>query len=112
MTHSWVPQFTAKDFTLSGETQIYSGFCGLKRLSFQFSLFKGGKSEMISRECVDKSSAIAVLLYDPDADKVVMIEQIRVGAFALKEGPWILEIVAGVIESGDNIQETIYREVE
>jgi ADP-ribose pyrophosphatase len=60
-----------------------------------------------------------VLLYDPGSDKVVLIEQFRVGAFAATASPWfsddyspwLIEAVAGIIEEGETPEEVARRDV-
>jgi len=51
-----------------------------------------------------------VLLYDPAKDKVVMVEQFRVGALDDEQGPWLLEIVAGIVEENESIKDVARRE--
>jgi len=57
-----------------------------------------------------RGSCVAVLLYDPHADKVVLIEQFRTGAILNPEKTWLVEIVAGAIEEGEIAEEVAYRE--
>jgi len=40
----------------------------------------------------------------------VLIEQFRVGALGHSKTPWLLEIVAGVVESGESLEAVAYRE--
>jgi len=58
------------------------------------------------------------LPYDPNLDRVVLIEQFRVGAYAalasdwFDDGasPWLVECVAGIIEKGEAPQDVARRE--
>ncbi len=79
----------------------YQGFFTLQRLTLRHSLFGGGMSPAITREIIERGDVAAVLLYDPDLDRVVLIEQFRVGALGDPQGAWLLEIVAGIIEPGE-----------
>jgi len=110
MTFTWVPQFCEQDYQITAVQAIYNGYCSLQKLTVQFSLFQGGMSPPIQRELVLRHPAVAVLLVDVTQRQVVMIEQFRVGACRSKN-PWLLEIVAGVIEPGDEPLETARREV-
>ena len=69
----------------------------------------GGEIE-VQRELFHRGDAVAVLLYDPSKDKIVLIEQFRVGAIDDENGPWLLEIVAGVVEPGESITDVARRE--
>ena len=67
-------------------------------------------SPVISRELVERGDVAAVLLYDPAADRVVLIEQFRIGPIADAAGPWMIEIVAGLIEPGESPEAVARRE--
>ncbi|HSD61154.1 MAG TPA: NUDIX domain-containing protein [Burkholderiales bacterium] len=88
----------------------YQGFYRLERLKLRHRLFAGGMSPPIVREVIEVGDVAAVLLYDPRRDEVVMIEQFRVGARDDPRGPWLLEIVAGLIEPGETAEEVARRE--
>ena len=42
-------------------------------------------------------------------DEVVLIEQIRIAAYDTSETPWLLEMVAGMIEEGESRLEDVAR---
>ena len=88
---------------------VFSGFFKVDKCQIRHDLYAGGEIE-ISRELFHRGDAVAALLYDPVKDKVVMIEQFRVGAIADEQGPWLLEIVAGVIEEGESPRDVARRE--
>lgn len=79
----------------------YQGFYRMERMRLRHRLFAGGMSPPMVRETIEKADVAAVLLYDPKRDEVVMIEQFRIGARNDPRGPWLLEIVAGLIEAGE-----------
>lgn len=88
----------------------YQGFFRLEKLRLRHSLYRGGMSPELVRERIERGDVSAVLLYDPRHDQVVMIEQFRVGAMDDPQGPWMLEIVAGLIEAGETPEEVARRE--
>ncbi|TMQ76296.1 NUDIX domain-containing protein [Candidatus Accumulibacter phosphatis] len=92
---------SGQDVEIIGQEICYQGFFRLERLQLRHRLFAGGMSPAIVRETIEKGDVAAVLLYDPQRDEVVMIEQFRIGARADPRGPWLLEIVAGLIEDGE-----------
>ena len=99
-----------KQFEIIKETSCYKGFFSLKEITLKHTLYKGGWSTPITREIFHRGNCVAVLLYDPVRDEVVVIEQFRVGALQLPDNPWLLEIVAGAIEEGESAEEVAYRE--
>lgn len=101
---------TEKKFTIIEEKTQYQGFFSLKTVTLKHTLYKGGWSQPISREIFQRGNCVAVLLYDPVRDEVVIIEQFRIGAVQMPEQAWLLEIVAGAIEPGETAEEVAYRE--
>ncbi len=90
----------------------YQGFFRIERLQLRHRLFAGGWSGVLQRELFERGHAAAVLPYDPWRDRVVLIEQLRVGALTAAGGPWLLEIVAGIIEQGESSEAVVLREAE
>lgn len=101
---------TDKQFEIIKETSCYNGFFRLTTVELRHTLYKGGWSKPITRELFQRGNCVAVLLYDPDRDEVVIIEQFRVGAIQIPDQAWLLEIVAGAIETGETAEEVAYRE--
>lgn len=101
----------SKDFEIVEETLKYDGFFQIKTLHLKHTLFEGGWSPVVRRELFVRGNCVAVLLYDPHADAVVIIEQFRVGAIDYgDERTWLLEVVAGAIEPGETPVDVAYRE--
>ncbi|MDX1656607.1 MAG: NUDIX domain-containing protein [Candidatus Competibacteraceae bacterium] len=73
-------------------------------------LFRGGWTDPVYRECLERGHAVALLPYDPVRDEVVLAEQFRVGALGAETGPWLLEIVAGIIDKDETPEEVARRE--
>ena len=89
---------------------LYSKYFRLEELSLSHELFGGGYSNIITREIFERGSVVALLPYDPERRKVVLIEQFRAGAIGDEKTPWLLECVAGVIEEGESEQQVAIRE--
>ncbi len=99
-----------KEFKINQHEIVYNGFFRLEKYQLQHTLFEGGWSKEISRELFMRGNCVAVILYDPDRDEVVLIEQFRAGAVLRPEHAWLIEIVAGAIEPGETAEEVAYRE--
>ena len=99
-----------KDFKILNRDVVYQGFFRLEKYRLKHSLYAGGWSDELDRELFRRGNCVAVLLYDPDKDTVILIEQFRVGAILRPEQAWLLEIVAGAIEEGETAEEVAYRE--
>ncbi len=88
----------------------YKGFFRVLRYRLRHGLFQGGMGEPIKRECLERGHAVAVLPYDAKRDRVVLIEQFRVGALESPKGPWLMEVVAGLMEPGESPEAVARRE--
>ncbi len=51
-----------------------------------------------------------MLPFDPVRDEVVLVEQIRIAAYDTSASPWLLEMVAGMIEEGESPEDVARRE--
>lgn len=92
--------------------RISDGFLKLHRYRLRHELFEGGQSRLLVRERLERLRAAFVLLYDPWLDKVVWVEQFRIGALGQLEHPWILEPVGGYIEEGETPEQVAVREAQ
>ena len=91
-------------------TTPFQGYFRIDRYHLRHRKFDGGWSEVMSREIFERGHAAAVLLYDPGADRVVLIEQFRPGAYAAGMEPWLVEVVAGIIDPGETAEDVVRRE--
>lgn len=101
-----------RDFSIIEETAIYRGFFNLTRFRLRHTLYRGGWSDVIERELFHRGRCVAVIPYDPIADRVVLIEQFRIGAIKDNRPPWLLEIVAGAVEEGETPEAVAHREAD
>jgi ADP-ribose pyrophosphatase len=106
------PTYQCSDVRVNHQEIVYQGFYQVQKLKLQHRLFKGGWSSELQRELVVRLPAVAVLMYDAKRDEVVLIEQFRVGAMGHEDGPWQLEMVAGMIDTQETSEQVAVRECE
>ncbi len=99
-----------KQFEIIAQNTAYAGFFKLESYQLRHTLFNGGWSKPLRRELFRRNNCVAVLLYDPMQDEIVMLEQFRVGAILEHASAWLLEIVAGGIEEGETAEQVAHRE--
>jgi ADP-ribose pyrophosphatase len=106
--------FSQDDCKIIAKESLHDGFFKVDRFDIQHRLFAGGSSETFRRELFERGEAAAVLIYDPKKDVVVLTEQFRIGAAFDKEqaSPWLLEVVAGMVEAGEQADEVARREAQ
>jgi len=97
---SEIQQFSQHDIEVLNEETVYKGFFTLKKVQFKHKLFAGGESGVVTRELLVKGAASAVIAYDPEEDAVVLVEQVRIGAYQPESArsPWLLELIAGMVK--------------
>ncbi|GGY74853.1 ADP-ribose pyrophosphatase [Cellvibrio zantedeschiae] len=105
------PQFNRDDVEVLGRETLYKRFFRVERISLRHKLFKGGWSQSIGREIFLRGNAVAVVLYDPVHDLIGLVEQFRIGAMGEENGPWCYEVVAGMVEEGEQPEEVARREL-
>lgn len=94
-------------FEILDKSICYSGFFRMEKYRLRHELFGGGWSTEMTRECLERGHAVAVLPYDPITDQVILLEQFRIGALDFPGGPWLREIVAGIIDHADETAEEV-----
>lgn len=105
-------QFTADDVEVISERNGFSGFFDLIVTRLRHKKFAGGWSGEVEREVFTKTEAAAAILYDPKHDLIGLVEQFRAGCMGSEYGPWCLEVVAGMLEVGEQPDELIVREIK
>ncbi len=96
--------------TVDDRQRVYNGYFKVDRYQIRHSLHAGGMSPALDREVLERGQISAVLPVDPQRQQIVLIEQFRPGAYALGWDPWLLECVAGIIETGEEAEEVSRRE--
>ena len=86
-------QFGQKDLEIIKEETVH----------FRHKLFSGKFSGEVVRALLVKGEAAALIAYDPKLDNVVLVEQVRIGAYQKHsdQTPWLLELVAGMVDKGE-----------
>jgi ADP-ribose pyrophosphatase len=85
---------------------LYEGFYNMDRYTLTHQTF-AGQTLTIQRELMDRHDAVCVLPLDLSTGHVVLVEQFRVGALR-QDNPWLLELVAGLIDK-DEVPEQVAR---
>lgn len=109
---------TVDDVEVVDKTSPFEGYFRIDRYRLRHRLFEGGWGDEMSREIFERGHAVTVLLYDPDRERLVFIEQFRPGALAAMASPWygddfspwLVESVAGIIGEGETPEQVAFRE--
>ncbi len=94
------------------ETEVlHAGFYRSEARVLRHPTFQGGMSDELRREVFVATDAALVLPYDPVRDRVLLVEQFRLGPYRRGDPrPWMLEPVAGRVDPGETPEQAAHRE--
>lgn len=96
--------------TVTSRERAYNGFLKIDRLRVERERYEGGV-DTLPREVCDRGDAVAILLYDPAQDLVVLGREMRAGILHAGEYPFAYSLVAGGVGKGESIVAAARREV-
>jgi len=89
----------------------HAGFFLSRNYTLRHPRFDGSMSAPMRREVFVATDAALVLPYDPVTDRVLLVEQFRMGPYGRGDvRPWMLEPVAGRMDAGETAEQTARRE--
>lgn len=107
------PRFSLKDVTIHEKKRVYDNHFALDVYRVSYKKFNGHTTRILDRIIFErKTDAVAILPFDPVTEEVVLIEQFRPGALKDPVSPWLIEVVAGMIDDGETEIEAAMRELQ
>jgi len=101
-----------RDVEIVEATKAFERFLRIDVFRFRHRLFSGGWSAERTYDVLRRGRAVAVVLYDPDRDEVVLIEQLRLPALLAGKSPWQIEVAAGLVDPGETPEMVAIRETK
>lgn len=98
------------DAELAPTTTVSARHLRIDTFRFRHRLFSGEWSAERNYDVLRRGQAVAIVLYDPDCDTVVLVEQFRLPALLAGRSPWQLEAAAGLIDTDETPQAVAVRE--
>lgn len=115
--HAETPPATRRHNAQAGDVRIVEfappqgHFFGIQAAQLTYRQFDGTQSEVLPREVFVGIDASLVLPYDPKRDRVLLVEQLRVGPVIRQDPqPWMLEPIAGMVDARETPLEAAKRE--
>ncbi len=100
------------DFQFVAQRPPLGSFYRLQSLDITHQRFDRKQSHVLVREAFLGVDAAMILPYDPARDRVLLVEQARLGPAARQDpNPWMLEPIAGIIDARETPQEAARREM-
>lgn len=97
--------------TVKNVTPVYKGFLTINRYEIEKDLHEGGKQDM-TWLVMERGNAVGILAYDPGADKVVLVNEMRPGILAAGDYPYTDTLPAGGIARGETPVDAAVREMQ
>ena len=98
------------DVEIAETTTVGARHLRIDTFRFRHRLFSGEWSGERSYDVLRRGQAVAIVLYDPDRDAVVLVEQFRLPALLAGSSPWQLEAAAGPIDTDETPEAVAIRE--
>jgi ADP-ribose pyrophosphatase len=90
-------------------TPEYQGFLSIRRYEIEVDRFDGGRQRVV-RFVMERGHAVGVLAYDPGADLVVLVNEMRPGILVAGEAAFSDSLIAGMIDANETALEAAVRE--
>lgn len=101
------------DHVVANAAPLAGGFFKLATLNVTHRRFDGAMQGPLRREVFVGVDAALVLPYDRVRDRVLLVEQFRVGIARRQDAnPWCLEPVAGIVDAGETPEQAGLREAQ
>lgn len=108
-----IPTYQQDDVEIIRRERVFQGFFAVDKLTLKHRRYAGDWSPPFTRELFCRGRAVGVLLHDPAREQLVLVEQFRVGLLDnAGQSPWVLELVAGMIDEGESPKQVAVREVQ
>ncbi len=110
MSSDLYSKFGHEHVSVLARKPLHAGYLRVDELILRHRLFAGGDSEPFRRELIVRPRGVGVLLYDPGHREAVLVRQFRVGMIDEPRSPWMLELVAGMVDEGEDPLRVAHRE--
>jgi hypothetical protein len=96
---------------MQSRRRLLDDFFKVDEAEVSFERFDGSMTPVVRRLVFERGDSVAAVVFDRDAQRLLLTEQFRFPT--LEKGPgWLIEIIAGMIERGEQPEDSIRREIE
>ncbi len=97
-------------FKIINKKNLHDGFFKMNEITLKYKKYDGSWSNKVKRELFGGAQVSAVLPYDPIRKEIILIQQFRPGTISKNFDNYLDEIVAGIIDDGEDPEKTAIRE--
>jgi nudix-type nucleoside diphosphatase (YffH/AdpP family) len=103
-------QADVKKVLIEQKKLVLDDFFKVKEVHLRFEQFNGEMSPLIRRLSLERGDSVAVLVFNLDTQKIILIDQFRYPTYDNGHG-WIAEVIAGMIDPDESPEESAKREL-
>jgi len=92
------------------ENIVFEEFLKIKKGKLRHTMPDGGMSPELERLYMERNDAVAAVVYLEDEDAYLFTRQFRYPTYE-KGGGWMTELVAGIVEDGEQAEDSMKREI-
>lgn len=100
-----------KKVLIEEKKYVLDDFFKVEEAHLRFEQFNGEMSPLIRRFSFERGNSAAVLVFNLDTQKIILIDQFRYPTYDKGHG-WITELIAGMIDPGESPEESARRELK
>ena len=100
----------ATKFKIINKKNIHNGFFKMHEVTLKYQKYDGSWTNNIKRELFGGAQVSCVLPYDPIKKEIILVQQFRPGTISKNFDNYLNEIVAGMIDEGENPEDAAKRE--
>ncbi len=99
-----------KRVQIENKKLIFDDFFKIEEANLRYERFDGKMSNMVRRLNFERGDSVAAVLFNKETQRVLLVNQFKYPTY--EKGPgWISETVAGILETNENPEEAIRREI-
>jgi len=99
-----------KKVVIDSKRLVLDDFFKVEEAQLQHELFNGEMSIPLRRLSLERGNSVAVLVFNLDTQKIILINQFRYPTYKNGHG-WVTEIIAGMVDEGEAPEESARREL-
>jgi nudix-type nucleoside diphosphatase (YffH/AdpP family) len=99
-----------KKVVIASKRLVLDEFFKVEEAQLQHELFNGEMSIPLRRLSLERGNSVAVLVFNLDTQKIILINQFRYPTYKNGHG-WVTEIIAGMVDEGEKPEESARREL-
>jgi ADP-ribose pyrophosphatase len=100
-----------KKVEIESQRYLVQDIFRVEEVYLRFEKFDGSMSETVRRLNFDRGDSVALLVFNLDTQKLLLVNQFRYPTYVKGPG-WITEIIAGIRDEGESPEETARREAQ